>query len=255
MPHPTRVPFRRVLAVLLLLCLGTGAARAAPPDSMAAHFEAGAEAYAQGQYARAVDHYETILATGIASGPLYHNLATAYVRLDRPGRAVRYYEAARRAGVSGGRIRHNLRYLRRTAGLEGAGRTPAPPLAQIAAGIPVAGLFGGGLLLLCLGAAVRGARAADGGAARKGSMWALLVAGSLCVLGALGASYGQTTDRPAVVLVDTAPLRSTPAATAPDTTLGEGTLLQVRRRSGRWTAVRAPNNRTGWVPTRTLGDV
>lgn len=256
MRHPNRPSFQSTLALLLLLSLGVGTTRAAPPDSITAHFEAGAETYAQGQYARAIDHYEAIRAAGYASGALDHNLATAYVRLDRPGAAVQFYEAARRAGVAGARIEHNLRYLRRTTGVGEAGRTPAPALAQMAAGTPVLWLFGGGLLLLCVGGTVWGARGNDRSPVGNGSVWGSVVAGGLCVLLALGASYGQTADRPAVVLVDTVTLRSAPSTTAPtDTTLGEGTLLQVKRRTGRWTAVRAPNAREGWVPTRTLGDV
>lgn len=64
-----------------------------------------------GAYAEAIGQYHAVLETGFASGALYHNLASAYFRLDEIGEAVRYYELARRLLGDDPQLLHNIQIV------------------------------------------------------------------------------------------------------------------------------------------------
>jgi len=65
----------------------------AVPD-LAAEFRAGSDAYHQGHYAEAVDHYEAVAAAGVENAALFYNLGNAYFQLERFGAAIANYERA-----------------------------------------------------------------------------------------------------------------------------------------------------------------
>lgn len=65
----------------------------AVPD-LTAEFRAGSDAYHQGNYAQAVDHFEAVAAEGVENAALFYNLGNAYFQLDRFGAAVANYERA-----------------------------------------------------------------------------------------------------------------------------------------------------------------
>lgn len=248
------------LRLLVLLVGGIGlmvSPALAQPDSVLHRFEDGNEAYRQGQYEHAADAYEGILDAGYASGALYHNLGNAYTRLDRVGPAIRAYEKARRLQPDDPRLRHNLSHLRRQERLPLAGPPPRGLAALIAGWSPLL-LFAVGWLIVSAGlvGAVLRSRRDRPRVWRHPVVWGPLAAGLLLVAVAFGTSYVQAQDERAVVLTEQVPLRPDPdEAAAPDTTLGEGTMLDVQARRARWAQVRLVDQKTGWVPTRALGDI
>ncbi len=229
----------------------------AQPDSLVQRFERGNEAYMQGQYERAVDLYEGVVEAGYASGALYHNLGNAYTRLDRVGPAIQYYEKARQLWPDDPRLQHNLSYLRQQEGLPLGGPPPRGLSALVAGGSPGI-VFGLGWLLFCgglLGAILlfRSERPRGG---RHPAVWGPVVGGLLLVVAALGTSYVQAQTQRAVVITEEVPLRPGPdEAAASDTTLGAGTMLDVREQRARWVRVRLVDQSTGWVPVRAVGEV
>ena len=64
-----------------------------------------------GAYEEAIAQYHAVLETGFASGALYHNLASAYFRLDEIGEAVRYYERAHRLLGDDPQLLHNIQIV------------------------------------------------------------------------------------------------------------------------------------------------
>jgi tetratricopeptide (TPR) repeat protein len=244
--------------LLLVGLLGAGPAPA-QPDRLDARFRTANEAYEEGRYTRAAEMYEGLLASGSAHAALYYNLANAYVRLERLGPAIRYYEKARRLRPDDPRIQHNLEQARRRAGVypERLGDT-ARGLPALVEGWPPWTLLWGGCLLLGLGAvvAVWETRPNTPLPVHNPLVWGAMGAGLLCVVAALSASYLQARPQRAVVVADNTALRGTPSAeVAADTTLPEGALLEVRRRTPQWHEVRLSDGSVGWVPARALGDV
>ncbi len=254
---------RRLLLVLAVgvaawgVGLGPGAAAQAQPDSVAARFEAANAAYQQRRYVQAIARYERLLSDGHASGALYYNLANAYVRRDQLGQAIRHYEKARPLLGNDARLDHSLEQARRRAGVY-PGTLPPRGLRGLVEGWPVRLLFVAGLLLVCAGLGLAVARTGPGRASpwRRPAVWGPVLAGSLGLAVAFGASALQDASHRAVVIADGAALHDTPNASAPpDTTLPEGTLLEVRGHRDGWAAVRGGDGTTGWVPSRALGDV
>lgn len=231
----------------------------AQPDRPDARFRTANEAYEEGRYTRAAEMYEGLVAGGSAHAALYYNLGNAYVRLERLGPAIRYYEKARRLRPDDPCIRHNLEQARRRAGVypERLGDT-ARGLSALVADWPPWTLLWGGCVLLALGAAVAvwETRPDAPLPVWRPLVWGPAGAGLLLVGAALGASYLQSQSPRAVVVAQEAALHGTPSAeVAADTTLPEGALLEVRRRTPQWHEVRLSDGTVGWVPARALGDV
>jgi len=230
------------------------------PDSLDQQFEKATAAYEQGQYDRAVEGYRDVLDAGYASVALYYNLGNAYVRLDQLGQAIRYYEKARRLRPHDPKIQHNLEQARRKAGVypDRLGQGPprdmtdvvrhwSPWMLLLVGGI----LFGAGLI-----GAVRWTPSDPRGIFRRLLGWGPVVLGLLLVAGAMGASYVQSLDRRAVVVIEDGPLRLHPAAEAtPDTTLPEGTMVEVHTRHAQWWQVRLADGTTGWISAEALGGI
>ena len=231
-----------------------GAPAAAQPDAAPARFETANEAYAQGQYKRAVDGYRAVLDAGQASAALYHNLGNAYVRLGRTGPAVWAYEKARQLRPEDPRLRHNLQYVRGQAGLPQGGRLARGPSVFRSGGWPLL-LFWGGALALGVGLFVATGRAdADQwGAWRTGTVQGAVGGGLLLLAVSVGGSVLYAGESRAVAVGDSVPVRRGPAATATaDTTLPEGAVLRIRRPQGDWVRVQLRDQTAGWVPRRAL---
>lgn len=230
---------------------------AAQPDSLEQQFEAATAAYEQGQYAEAEETYRALLDSGVTNGALYYNLGNAYVRLDRTGQAIRYYEKARRLRPNDPRVQHNLEQAQRRAGVYPS-RLPPRGLQGIVQGWSPLALFVAGGLLLGSGlvGAVVWTRPRRLDALRHPVVWGPVLAGLLLALAGMGTSYLQSLDARAVVVADQTSLYAAPGEKrAPDTTLTEGTLVEVRARRPEWTEVRLGDGHTGWVAAPTLGDV
>lgn len=250
---------RRLSLLIGALIVLVGQA-SAQPDSLRHRFEATTEAYGHGQYTRAVDGYRAILDAGYTSGALFYNLGNAYVRLGQVGQAIRYYEKARQLRPRDPRIGHNLEQARRQAGVypERLGQGPPRGLADLVRGWSPWTLFLVGGVLFAAGVigAVVWTSSDRWGIPRHLLGWGPVVAGLVLVMGAMGISYIQSLDRRAVVVATEASLRARPEAeAAPDTTLPEGALLEVRTRQGQWQEVRLADETTGWVPAEALGEV
>lgn len=250
---------RIMWAAFLFVSIGIQDA-GAQPDSLDQRFTAANEAYAQGQYGRAVEGYHEVLRSGYENAALFYNLGNAYARLDQWGQAIRYYEKARRLRPGDSRVQHNLKQVRRQANIE-----PERPPDRVWDGIgavihnwsPTA-LFVGGWLFLIGGLAVGvfRVRSETGVQFRHPLVWGPIGAGLLAIGIAIGTSYVQARSQHTVVVADKVPLRAAPdREAASDTTLSEGMILRVTSRQAEWHEVRLSEGATGWVPARAVGDI
>lgn len=240
--------------VALVVCvlgsvLGVAPSAIAQPDVAADSFRAANDAYTQGRYEDAVTTYRQILKTGTGGLALYHNLGNAYVRLDSVGAAVWAYEKALQFDPADRRVQHNLEFVRLREGLP-IGGLPPRGVVGLVAGWPTSLLFGLGVLLLTGGgiAGVLWAGEEELGRWRVPGAWGPIAGGFLLVIVALGASYAQSQDRRAVVTGKGVGLRATAGATtAPDTTVSEGTMVEVEAREAPWVQIRLGDGTVGWT--------
>lgn len=77
-------------------------------NDLAARWDAANTAYINNDFAKAIEGYEAILASGEHSAKLYYNLANAYFKSEQTGRAILYYNRALRLKPGDEDIRHNL---------------------------------------------------------------------------------------------------------------------------------------------------
>jgi tetratricopeptide (TPR) repeat protein len=98
-------------ALLLALIAYVGLANAQQLEDALRLFDEANGLVESGAYAEAIVQYHAVQETGFASGALYHNLASAYFRLDEIGEAVRYYERARRLLGDDPQLLHNIQIV------------------------------------------------------------------------------------------------------------------------------------------------
>ena len=98
------------LALLLLVGLPFAAqAQTSYPDSL---WNAGIQAYANGNYDQAVQDWEDVRATGLMSRELYYNLGNAYFKTGEIAPAILWYERALRLDPSDADVRYNLEFAK-----------------------------------------------------------------------------------------------------------------------------------------------
>ena len=102
---------RRTILFFLTLITGSGLTQAQQLEDALRIFDEANLLVESGIYEEAIDRYLSVLETGYVSGPLYHNLASAYYRLDKIGEAVRYYERARRLLGDDPQLIHNIQIV------------------------------------------------------------------------------------------------------------------------------------------------
>lgn len=81
-------------------------------DEAISRFDAAGAAYKEGDYAKAIEAYESILIDGTESGALYYNLANSYQKSGQSGKAVLNYERALRLIPRDSDVKFNLQYVR-----------------------------------------------------------------------------------------------------------------------------------------------
>ena len=101
-------PAAMLLAFLLLLPLGAGAAESYP-ESL---WKAGVDAYSAGQWAQAASDWTDLSATGLRSKELYYNLGNAWFKAGEIAPAILNYERALRLDPSDSDVRYNLEFAR-----------------------------------------------------------------------------------------------------------------------------------------------
>ena len=101
-------PAATLLALLLMLPLGAGAAESYP-DSL---WKAGVDAYSAGQWDQAAADWTDLTATGLRSKELYYNLGNAWFKAGQIAPAILNYERALRLDPSDSDVRYNLEFAR-----------------------------------------------------------------------------------------------------------------------------------------------
>ena len=96
---------RRFLAFLIMLGVMPIAGFGQSPEEL---FVAGNQAFQKGDYAKAVDMYESILHNGYTSSDLYYNLGNSYFKQGNFPKSILNYERALRLTPGDDDLRHNV---------------------------------------------------------------------------------------------------------------------------------------------------
>jgi len=102
---------KQSISFFLTLSLGVSLAQAQQLEDAVRIFDEANLRIESGAYQEAVDLYLSALETGYVSGALYHNLASAYYRMDELGEAVRFYERAHRLLGDDPQLTHNIQIV------------------------------------------------------------------------------------------------------------------------------------------------
>ena len=246
-------------ALALLLVLGLAAApygdlrAAASADSLWAQ---GVLCYAEGQWDGALEAWQAIDESGLASADLYCNLGDAWFKKGEIARAILYYERALKLDPSHPDARYNLDF----AATQVQDRIESVPefflktwvrkLSRTLSSNAWTLLFFvflalglSSVLLFLLGRTGRSRKAGF----FLGILWLLLAALSLFFAGR-GRSAYKNADQ-AIIMRPVVPVRSTPGAEGAKDLfiLHEGTKVRVIDRVGDWQNIALSDGRQGWI--------
>lgn len=243
-----------------LLLTSTWTARA-QPTHVIRQFDQGNRYYQDGRYEEALGAYEKVLEEGYASGALYYNMASAYYRTDELGEALRYYEKARPFMPENNQLRHNLRQVRSRLGDPPA--LSRPPFWQaarqwIAAQASPSVLFGVGWILYAGAAFLLIYRLWTGVRRpwhRRVVAGAFAVGGVLLLLAFATSAGGAVEPTRAIITEGKAALRADPNASDTSAVVPEGAMLKVLEHRREHVRIQLPDGTTGWLPTRTIGEI
>lgn len=98
---------KKVLFVLFAIAMAGGTAYAA---EQCAGIEAGANAYKENDFERAIDEWRTCVDNGFQDADLFYNLGNAYFRNGNLGFSIFYYKNALRLHPGDEDILHNLKF-------------------------------------------------------------------------------------------------------------------------------------------------
>ncbi len=242
----------RNLSLILLACLffDAGAARAARAD---AAFDAANRSYAQGQFAEAIQGYEEIRQSGLASPALLFNLGNACLKADQIGKAIACYRIGLRIAPRDRDMRANLKLARARIG------TPAAPgesrwwawlgwLTLDEWTLAAAASFWAWLILAAAGL-WNPARPAPW----RRATWTLAGATLALAIGLALAAHRHFRSAGAVVVIDDASARYGPLEEARiHFHLRDGAEVRILDRQNDWLQARDAAGRIGWLQSSQL---
>ena len=244
------LPRSILLFFMTLTCL---TALGASPDDL---FSKANEAYMDGAYQQAIDHYEAILDLEMESAPLYYNLGNAYFQLELTGMARLNYERAKRLDPRNDAILHNIDLLREGIPLE-VKALPHPRILQWrdsftglqrADGWAWTAIF----MILALSVSLAMVFYMRSPAAKKLflALAAFLLIGIIISFYAAGKQYQMAyKNQHAIVMESNVAARSAPGDNGQELfILMEGIKVEIKASVNNWSEIRLPDGNTGWLP-------
>jgi tetratricopeptide (TPR) repeat protein len=236
---------RGLLALAALALALGGSARAAAPDTAAAQFARGVEAYERGHFGIATREFAALAERVPRAADAWANLGTAAFAARDTARAALGWQRALRLEPRATDVRDRLELL------GGAGRIGSiPPISARAPALAALILWVGGWLALAW-------RPRRRSRARRLMFDGRLAASALAaamVLGAAGAAvHARLRARDLAVVAHAAPLRMIPAlAGDARATVRTGEVARVVTTQGQWALVVADGGREGWMERAAL---
>jgi hypothetical protein len=216
-----------------------------------------AEAYAAGDFGRAVALYEAVVQSGVRDGAVYFNLGNAYYESGDLGRALLNYRRAQELLPRDSDVEANIALVRsRRIDLQGDETALVDSVAALSEGIATISELS--LLLFALWIAWCGVLAARIMRPRwqESLRIPLLTLSALLVVGAVvvGCRLYVTYARPAAVVIsDTVPVMSGPGDSYLEHfELHSAAELRVVEARNGWVRFSLPDGREGWIKVETI---
>lgn len=223
-------------------------------------FDQGTQAYNDGDYNKAIEHYLQILENGDHSAALYYNLGNAYYKLNQIAPSIYYYEKALLLKPNDPEIRNNLGYAQNMT-LDAIETMPETGLAKIYKNVvgmlsfdqwgyaAVAFMM---LFVLLYITFYYLNYATQKRIAFILGMFALLLSISATVLAYMSYRDFQA-DRPAIVFTDEVIVKSEPNNRSQEVfRLHEGTKLNVLEEFNDWKKIRIADGQIGWLASENV---
>lgn len=220
-------------------------------------------AYNEGDFAKAAELYESILADNQHSAKLYFNLGNAYYKQDKLGKAILNYNRALRLAPADEDIRHNLEYATE-ATKDNIEEIPEFFLTtwvkkvRNLMGCDGWTIFSYAMLIVALIGALA-YLLAEALAYRKAGFYTLCVAALLFIISTIFA-YNErealVNSSEAIIMSSAAPIKSSPDRAATDLfVLHEGTKLTTGESIDGWVEIRIADGRKGWIESSRIEQI
>ncbi|WP_029038114.1 SH3 domain-containing protein [Salinimicrobium xinjiangense] len=223
-------------------------------------FERANEAYAAGEFEKAVENYEQILANGETSAALHYNLGNAYYRLDRVAPSIYHYEKALQLNPGDEDARNNLVFAKNMAidaiGEEAKGGFwgifSRSTSAFTAAGWGWIAIFCMLLFVVFFLVYYFSRRTTTKRLLFIGSMFFLVMAIASAVVGFTKDSLQQESSF-AIVFTEQVEVKSEPSPRAGEAfLLHEGAKVKITENFQDWVEIELPNGSRGWMQENDL---
>ena len=226
-------------------------------------FEEGKEAYKNGNYRKAIDHWSSILKTDQHSAALYYNLGNAYYKLNEIGPSIFYYEKALQLAPGDRDIKNNLSFAQnaRVDAIEPLPKTIFKVWYQ-----RISGLFSYdgwarlSVVLSFLSATLFLLYYFSGSEKRKRVAFISSVVLGMFLVFCAGMAFltfnDYKNDRPAIVFSTQVDVRSEPTVGGEAVfILHEGTKVQILDRDGEWARISIADGKDGWLPSSAIKEL
>ena len=247
-----------VALLLMLLPFGLQAQSLSYPDSL---WNAGVQAYSDGDYASALQDWEEVRSAGLMSRELYYNLGNAYFKDGQLAQSILWYERALRLDPSDDDVRYNLEYARSLA-QDKIEEVPEIFFEQWGHAMcyllpsnvwAVIGLVGFALLVACVLLYLLGSTPGR----RKLGFFAAIAALIIALLGWDFAQWqrqeAQRQDM-AIVMRPVSSVKSSPSESGAKDLfiLHEGTRVRILDNVSGFSNIELADGRQGWIPAKDL---
>ena len=217
-------------------------------------------AYNEGNFAKAAELYESILADNQHSAKLYFNLGNAYYKQEKLGKAILNYNRALRLAPADEDARHNLEYATQ-ATKDNIEEIPEFFLTTWVRSVRnLMGCNGWSITsLVLLVVALMGMLAyllAEALHYRKAGFYTMCVTALLFIISTIFA-YNErealVNSSEAIIMSSAAPIKSSPDRAATDLfVLHEGTKLSIGESIDGWVEIRIADGRKGWIESSRI---
>ena len=218
-------------------------------------FKKGNELYNDGQYAEALEIYQTILDTDQHSAALYYNIANAHYKLNHIAPSIYYYEKALLLNPNDTDIQNNLNFARNMT-IDDIDTVPTIGFAKLAKtvtntftydGWATAAVICSILFVICFIAYYFSNKTY-----KKRFAFIMSVGSLILACAALAFAFHKEAminrDQPAIVFAEESQIKTEPNLRSEEAfKLHEGTKVQVLDTLENWKQIKLSDGKTGWI--------
>ena len=218
---------------------------------LAGPFINGIKQYRSGEFKEAAHSFETIAVSGVVNPDLFYNIGNAYLKAQDLGQAILWYERAKRLAPSDPDLLFNLAHANSLVKDKIDSSVTLMDILFFWQGVvPLKWFQVGAIIFSCLFFLWAGVQTLRRKSVFSGPGWGLMFLLILFFLGACMEDYRGRAENMAVIVQDSAAVRSGTMETATQLfELHAGTRVQVSAKKNGYLKISLKKGRVGWVKT------